>query len=185
MKIRLNEIPADGRSYEFTRLDKDIFEGIKDLVADFKVNIRIEPITSSNFQITGSIQASEVAECSKCGWDLPLKLNLKISEVLVKEEPQEIRKKQHVHGNQSMDFDSDQDQLQVTYYKSDELNLTEWLHEQIASQQSQFPWCEKINCEKFLETEKILERMRSQIPQELKNQSPFAGLAELSKQLKN
>ncbi len=145
MKINLNEIPEEGRDYEFDRESGELNTILSDLIGSrvYGVQFTIRPLGNA-YEVRGSVQTHLPALCSKCGWDIEVAVNRTLKEVLV-EEPKEDRKAHSVHGNQSVDFQ--EEGLSVTYYQNDKFDAGEFVHEAIALGTPFYPTCAQEKCE--------------------------------------
>jgi uncharacterized protein len=139
MKIRLNEIPADGREYDFDRESAELNDALEGLLRGnpYSVKFEIKPIGNA-YEMRGSLATSLSEVCSKCGEDFELPVEKKLHEILV-EEQEENRKTHSVHGNQSVDFFANGPSM--TLYKNDVFDAAEYVHEIIALAEPFYPVC--------------------------------------------
>jgi uncharacterized protein len=139
MKIRLNEIPQDGRSYIFDRKSGELNDALKDLIEKnpYLVDITIKPIGNA-FEMRGKIETFTHEVCSKCGEDFDLKINRRINEILFEDET-EYRKAHSVHGNQSVDFLGEGPSMLP--YKGNVFDAADYIHEVVALEEPFYPMC--------------------------------------------
>jgi uncharacterized protein len=151
MKINLREIPAEGRTYDFDRETGELNEALEDLLGKrpYNVSLFIKPM-GNVFEMTGSLRASLPEVCSKCGWDLELKISRKFHEFLM-EEQDSPRNAQSVHGNHSVDFLTEGPS--VTSTQNDVFDSAAYVHEAVGLATPFYPWCEDSQCVHLLEVE--------------------------------
>lgn len=145
MRINLNDIPTEGKQFKFTQADGKITPVMQDLIGqeDFSFDITIRPLGNA-FEVKGEGHSFADEVCSKCGWDLHLPIDKKIHEYLVIEEARP-RKSHSTHGNQSLDLE--QNGPDTTYLKSQQFNVGEFLHEQLALSWPEYPQCGTQECQ--------------------------------------
>lgn len=154
MKIKLNEIPNEGRQYTFNRETGELNEVLDDLLADrpYSVELFIKPIGNA-FEMTGRVNTMVGEICSRCGWDLDVAIDRKVREILMeeREDADTHRKSQSVHGNHSLDFSSEGPSM--TSYRDDVFDVGEFVHELIALEEPFYPDCGDDKCERLLEVQ--------------------------------
>jgi uncharacterized protein len=158
MKIRLSEIPADGRSYTFNRESGELNEALKDLIESrpYQVEFTIRPIGNA-YEMRGNATTTLSGVCSTCGWDFLLPIDRTIREILF-EEQDEHRKSQSVHGNQAVDFGADN--LSMTPVIGETLDASDYVHEVIALAEPFYPTCgENGTCLHVDEVSQILSKL--------------------------
>ena len=158
MTIRLSEIPAEGRSYEYDRESGELNEILSDLIEDhpYKVDLFIKPIGNA-YEMRGEIKAGVTEICSTCGWDFEANLGRKVNEILF-EEQEEHRKGHSVHGNRSVDFLGEGPSM--TAYKGDVFNAADYVHEVIALAEPFYPTCgENGQCKRQDEVAEIRRKL--------------------------
>jgi len=157
MRINLNEIPADGRSYEFNRQTGELNEALSDLLDknQYQVELYIKPMGNA-FEMKGKIASRKQTLCSKCGFDIDLPLVQNVKEILI-EEPKEYRKDQAVHGNGAVDFLADGPS--VTHYRSPFFNVDDYVHEAFALAEPFYPECGVNDCKNLKEVEDKLKEL--------------------------
>ena len=139
MKIRLNEIPEEGRSYEFDRISGELNEALEDLVGDhaYNADLFIKPI-GGVYEVSGRVNTTMDEVCSTCGYDFELPVSRGFREILVQEK-EEHRKSQSVHGNQSVDFL--EESLAMATFKGQVFDAGDYVHEVIAYAEPFYPTC--------------------------------------------
>lgn len=153
MKIRLNEIPQEGRNYTFNRETGELNSKLEDLVQDhaYDVELFIKPIGSA-YEMRGRVKTSVTDVCSLCGYDLELPIDRKVNEILM-EDTEEYRKAHSVHGNQSVDYEGEGPSM--VSYKGNVFDAGEFVHEAIALAQPFYPSCGDQKCEHLEEIRRI------------------------------
>jgi len=132
MKVNLEEIEKGGVDIDFSGSIKEpgIIETIGNVVAHLHIGKDLNEI-----QVSGEIKGKLKLQCSRClcYFHKKVKLNIELSylpiEDINKEEKYEIRK----------------DESNISYYKGDELNITEVIQEQLLLNIPIKPLCEE-NC---------------------------------------
>lgn len=175
MRIRLSDIPEEGRNYSITRESGELGAALDDLIpnAEFRVELSIRP-TGNVYLLEGKVQSSFQELCSLCGWDLSLPLNRAIKEILI-EAPPEDRETHYVHDHHT----PNEEELSTATYKNGMFDLGEYIHEVVAISEPSYPACEDPDCEHLAEANLKKEELRRQFEQAEAKQSPFAGLKSL------
>ena len=140
MKIRLNEIPSEGRSYTFDRESAELDQDLKDLVGDrpYLVEMNINPIGNA-YEMRGQFKTTLQETCSKCAYEFDLAVERSFHEILFEEQP-DHRKSHSVHGNQSVDFEGT-GSPSMTTVKGDVFDPGAFAHEAIALAEPLYPMC--------------------------------------------
>lgn len=181
MKIRLNEIPAEGRSYHFTRETGELNKDLEDLVHElpYDVAFTIRPIGNA-YEMRGKLKAQLTEACSKCGYDFDLPVEKTINEILFEGQEEDHRKGHSVHGNQSVDFLGEGPSMfEVT---GDIFDPGEYTHEVVALAEPFYPTCAPNgDCYRKEEVEETLARLEAESEKavEAKAANPFAVLQGL------
>jgi len=179
MRIRLSEIPEDGRHFSFNRETGELNEALRDLIdqAPYKVEFEIRPLGNA-YQLQGKLITQITETCSLCGWDLHLPLTKDINEILV-DEPAADRETHHVHGNQSVNFLNDGPSM--TPVQNETFDAAEYVHEVIALAEPLYPSCGDPDCEHLDEARRKREELAAEFARADENTNPFAQLkSELS-----
>lgn len=182
MKIRLNEIPEDGRHFSFTRETGELNASLKDILAKapYKIDITIRPLGNA-FEMEGKVVTSMNELCSLCGWDLNLPLSKTFKEILI-EAPEVDRETHHVHGSGSVDFTSDVNASST--YKDGMFDAGEFVHELVAISEPLYPACGDPDCEHLQEATAKRAELAAEFAKSDETKSPFAKLKEIQVQKK-
>lgn len=174
MKIKLNEIPEDGREYIINRKTAELNTALQDLIqaAPYDVNLMIRPINSKDFAMFGTVHTHTTEQCSICAEDFQFQINKKINEILIPD-PGEDRTGKYAKSSIPIS-ESAEDSLTVSNYKSSQLDLGEFIHEAVALEIPFNPRCEiclkKASLEPFIYDEKMSEETKP---------NPFKSLKDL------
>lgn len=157
MRINLNEIPADGMAYEFSRKTGELNDILADLLEKnpYEVELFIKPMGNA-FEMNGKLVSQKSAVCSKCGSDMELPLVQEVKEILI-EEPKEYRKDQAVHGNGAVDFLGNRPN--VVHYRGAYFNVDDYVHEAFALAEPFYPQCSENKCQDLDEIEAKLREL--------------------------
>ena len=161
MKIRLSEVPSEGRQYTFSRKTAELNESLNDLVGDhdYNVDFYIKPIGSA-YELRGQFNTTLNEICSKCGTEFELPVRRAVSEILM-EEQEEYRKQETAGGNQSVDFLSDGPSM-ITV-RGNIFDAGEFVHEAIALAEPSYPTCgPNDECLNFDEISQVIERLEAE-----------------------
>lgn len=183
MKIRLSEIPEDGRHFSFTRETGELNRALKDILekAPYKVEMTIRPLGNA-YEMEGKIVTSLSEICSLCGWDLNLPLNKPFKEIMI-EAPEIDRETHSVHGNQSVNFLSDTGSS--TTFKDGFFDAAEFVHELVAISEPLYPACGDPDCEHLEEATQKRAELAAEFSRADENKSPFALLKDVELTKKN
>lgn len=131
MKIKLSEIPEDGRSYEFNRKTAELNPILKDLIGDdaYDIQFFIKPLNSKDFSLSGTITTRTGEICSRCGDDFKFPVAKKINEILIPK-PEMDRTGKYIKSSVAI-TDTD-DNIAVLEYLNNQFDLGDYLHEAIA-----------------------------------------------------
>lgn len=132
MKIKLNEIPEDGRNYEFTRESGELNLILSDLIGDesFKIDFFIKPLNTKDFILTGQIRTRTEESCSRCGDSFKFPLSKKIKEILIPKQELD-RTGKYIKSSVAVS-ESDDNDAAVVEYENNQFNVGDFLHETIA-----------------------------------------------------
>lgn len=187
MKIRLAEIPDEGRSYLLDRSSGELNSALEDLIGTrpYTIDMTIRPIGNA-FEMRGSVKTSLEEVCSKCGYDFELPVDRKFNEIIFQEGHDEHRKSQGVHGNQSVNFLGDE-VLSMVPVKGNIFDAGAYAHEAVALAEPFYPTCgPNGSCLHAAEVAEIVERLSAEAEAAVQGdepRSPFAALKDLN--LKN
>lgn len=177
MKIRLLEIPEEGRHFTFTRETGELNGALKDILdkTPYKVDVTIRPLGNA-YEMEGRVVTSMAEICSLCGWDLTVPLNKTFKEILM-EEPEIDRETHHVHGNQSVDFLNDGPSS--CNYKDGLFDAGEYVHELVAISEPSYPSCGDPDCEHLEEATAKRAELAAEFSKADESRSPFAMLKDI------
>ncbi len=173
MKIRLNEIPEEGREYILNRKTGELNTVLQDLIEDaaYDVKLYIRPINSKDFDMNGDVKTLTGEQCSSCGEDFKLAVKRQIREILIPEQGEDRTGK---YAKSSTPISESEEGLSVSHYKSSQFDLGEFIHEAIALEVPFNPKCEeclkKADLEPFIYDEKMGEETKP---------NPFKSLKDL------
>lgn len=174
MKIRLNEIPEDGREYILNRNTGELNTILQDLIgnAAYDVQVYIRPINTKDFDMSGDIKTHTQEQCSTCGEDFNFPVNRRIREILIPE-PEEDRTGKYAKSSTPISETEEDTALRVSHYKSSQFDMGEFIHEAIALDVPFNPRCS--DCSKtaglkpFIYDEKMGEETKPNPFQSLKD----------------
>ncbi len=188
MKIRLGEIPDEGRNYTYDRSTGEMNAELEDLIGThpYAVDMFIKPIGNA-YELRGSLKTTLSEVCSKCGYDFELPVDRKFNEIIFEEE-NEHRKSQGVHGNQSVNF-SDEGTSMVPV-RGNVFDAGNYTHEAIALAEPFYPTCGPngscLHADEVAEVVERLEREANAAVNEVSEKTnPFAALKDLELSRKN
>jgi len=169
MKIRLNEIPEEGREYIFDRKSAELNSVLSDLIADnaHRIDLNIRPLNTKDFTVNGRISTKSKCQCSRCAEEFDLKIEKMVREILIPNQEQD-RTGRYARSNSVTSEDTS---ISVTEYDKLQFDLGEFLHEAIALEIPFNPYCEDClkpeNNKAFIYDEKMGEEVKP---------SPFQAL---------
>lgn len=175
MKIKLNEIPEDGRDYVFNRKTGELNTVLEDLIgkAEYTAQVFIRPLNSKNYDVKGTIKSTTEELCSHCGEDFNFKAQASVHEILIPG-ADEIKNSQFSKSNHVSELKDDGPG--VSEYFSEQFDVGELLHEALAFSIPFNPSHEKgdPDCKtaiKSADTDAFIydEKMSNTIEQEKKN----------------
>lgn len=161
MKIRLSEIPQEGRHYTFDRETGELNEALADILGEsrYSAEMELKPIGNA-YELRGRVRTSVPEVCSTCGYDFDLLIERKFHEILF-EEHEEGRKAHSVHGNQSVDFLGEG--VSMTPYRNEVFDAGEYVHEAIALSEPFYPKCGgEDTCQREAEVLEIRRRLEAE-----------------------
>lgn len=139
MKIRLNEIPEDGRQYTLNRETAELNSVLADLIDQnaYNVNLDIRPLNPRDFTLQGSLITRTHEQCSRCGEDFDFPVNKRLHEILIPGHDED-RTGKYAKSKTKV---SETDEVSVTEYTKQQFDLGEYLHEVIALEVPFNPFC--------------------------------------------
>lgn len=170
MKIKLNEISENGLDYWYNRQTAELNPILADLIDDkpYDVRLHIKPMNSKDYALSGQVTTSANELCSRCGENFDLPINKKLNEILIPERRSDRNDK---YARTPLSMQGESDEVSVTEYHHEQLDLGEYLHEAIAIEIPFAPHCDK--CQKkadelFIYDEKMGEEEKPNPFQALK-----------------
>lgn len=174
MKIRLNEIPEEGRNYIFNRKTAELNTALQDLIQNnpYDVSIDIKPLNTKDFTVTGTVLTKTPEQCSRCAEDFDLIIDKKIREILIPNQEEDRTGKYAKTSTTLVTADSNETTVSVTEYSKLQFDLGEFMHEAIALEIPFNPFCPKCikikNDKPFIYDEKMGEDVKPNPFQALK-----------------
>lgn len=143
MKIRLNEIPEEGRNYDFNRSTAELNEALKDLISanSYDINLYFQPLNSKDYTVTGQVKTQIAEQCSRCAEDFNLPIEKKIKEILIPAQEQDRTSK---YAKSKTLNSEGEEEVSVSEYSNLQFDLGDFLHEAIALEIPYTPHC--TNC---------------------------------------
>lgn len=131
MKIKLHEIPEEGKEYTFNRNTAELNDSLEDLIhnSGYDIRVHIKPLTTKNYEVRGSVNTATDELCSLCGDAFKFKVNARLHEILV---PALHEAKNNQFSKSNHVSELKEDGPGVTEYSNDIFDLGEYLHEAIA-----------------------------------------------------
>lgn len=170
MKIRLNEIPEEGRHYHLDRDTAELNSTLEDLIRNnpYSVDLDIRPLNPRDFSVSGRLLTKTSEQCSRCGEDFDFRVDKKIHEILIPGQEQD-RTGKYARSATAVTGDDD---VSVTEYTKQQFDLGEFLHEAVALEVPFNPFCDKClkpeNDQAFVYDEKMGEETKPNPFQALK-----------------
>ncbi len=131
MKLKLNEIPEEGREYIYTQETKELTPDISDLIENnsYHVQFFIKPLNNDDFIMNGLVTTKTKEICSLCGDTFHFPTMAKINEILIPKATDKEHEKQSKANHIS---EQDENAPAVSEYKNEVFELGEFIHEAIA-----------------------------------------------------
>ncbi|MBX2986468.1 MAG: DUF177 domain-containing protein [Bdellovibrionaceae bacterium] len=132
MRLRLHDIPEEGKAFLWDRQSGELNHVLADLIRDreYTAEFFIKPINSRNFELTGMIRTALPEQCSRCGIDFDFMSQTRFHEILIPEQSED-RTGRYARVNHISD--AEDSGLSVAEYAIDHtFDMGEYLHEQVA-----------------------------------------------------
>ncbi len=132
MKINLQEIPEEGKKFDWDDKSGELVEVLRDLIdsTPHSAVFFIRPINSRDYEMTGSIQTLVPESCSRCGIDFKFDVNQKFHEILIPHQPDDRTGK---YARVNHVSEATQEGPSVSEYNANYVfEIGEYLHEQVA-----------------------------------------------------
>jgi uncharacterized protein len=132
-RIRLIDIPTDGKHFVWDRKSGELNTVLADLIQelDYRVEFDIRPVNSRDYMLTGKIETQSPENCSMCGLDFKFPVHYKINEFLIPHQPQG-RNSQYARVNHVSDANDQDGPQSFEYDASGDLDMGDYVHEAIA-----------------------------------------------------
>lgn len=168
-RVTLSEIPLEGRTYHFSKDSGELNESLKDLIGDhdYQVEITLRPL-GNVFEISGLIKTNRDISCSRCARDIKQAINKPFTELIVIEDDRPRKTRSGHVSNESLASGP-----YCNYVKSEVFSLTDFIHEQIATEETFLVECGLPDCED------LLSQYQGELPPENEKNNPFAVLKNL------
>ncbi len=129
-QIKLKEIPPEGKTYSYSRATGELNNSLKDLIElhEYQAEVFIKPLNSKDFELKAAIRTFAPDICSRCGLDFKFNINLKLSEIMIPEQPQD-RTGKYVRVNHLSDNSENRESLE--YDSTAVLDIGEYFHGQL------------------------------------------------------
>ena len=160
MKIRLNEIPTDGRSFKFDRTTGELNQTMNELVQahPYEIAFTIRPIGNA-FELRGELSTVMSEICSTCGYDIEIPIKRRLSEILM-EEVETDRTGKTAGGTNSVNFDPNTPN--VFNYSDDHFDANAYAFEAVGASEPKYPTCGSDDCENLEEARAIQARLKAE-----------------------
>lgn len=134
-KIKLSEIPEDGREYTFNQATAEISADLKDLIGheNYDAKVFIKPLNHKDFSVVGRIKTATKEDCSLCGETFSLKADLEVNEILIPHNPRQERvekSEKQVRSNHMSELD--ESNVGVIEYHAEEFEIGSCLRQIVA-----------------------------------------------------
>lgn len=143
MKIKLNEIPEEGRTYTFNRQTAELNPVLQDILGnnEYDISLDIRPLNTKDFTILGRVSAQTHEQCSRCAEEFELPIQKKIHEILIPSQQEDRTGKYAKTSPHIVNASDDEQQIGVTEYSKQQFDLGEFVHESIALEVPFNPHC--------------------------------------------
>lgn len=132
MKINLNEIPSEGKSWSFNEKTGELNATLNDLIGKnpYQAELSILPLqTGGTYELRGSVKTQFPEQCSRCGIDFKHKINEKFNYLLMPE-LETPRDGKYTKPNHYTDLH--EETIETAEYQGHHFEAAEFLHEVIA-----------------------------------------------------
>jgi len=135
-KIKLNEVPEEGREYVFNQNTAELNADLADLIGSspFSATVYIRPLNTKDFELRGQVQASTNEDCSLCGESFKLPAKIQMSEILIPSTHRSSEKNDKTGKQSKPNHISDlaNDGTGVTEYQGEEFEIGQCIRQAIA-----------------------------------------------------
>ncbi|MBC7456771.1 MAG: DUF177 domain-containing protein [Bdellovibrionaceae bacterium] len=142
MKIKLNEIPENGRDYILNRKTGELNDVLQDLIqtTPYDLKFSIRPLNSKDYELKGTLETHTQELCSLCGDTFKFNLNVKINEILIESAGADKDLEKQSRSNHFSELN--ENGPSVIEYNEDTFELGEFAHESAAINIPFNPKCE-------------------------------------------
>lgn len=181
MKIKLTEVPEDGRDYHWNTQSGELKAILADIIGEnaYDTHFFIKPLNSRDFELTGNIKTHSPALCSRCGTDININVNERFHEILISKQ-ENPRNGKYSKVNHVSDLPTGGPE--TSEYENMVFDMGEYLHEVVALAAPFNPSCKhddaKVGNQSCFANENQLFSYDEKLPEE-KPESPFAALKNL------
>lgn len=132
MKIRLNEIPEEGREYKLNQNTAELNMALTDLVGKnpYEVDLFIKALNNRDYSIVGKLKTNTIEQCSSCGVDFNFSVNKKLNDFLIPKQDNTDRTGRYAKSSHISEADSETPD--TVEYEGQSFDLAEYIHEAIA-----------------------------------------------------
>ncbi len=132
MKLKLNEIPDEGREYIYTKETGELNEDLRDLIENnsYQVSFFIKPLNSDDFMLNGTVTTKTKEICSLCGETFHFPTTAKLNEIIIPKPPSEKEREKQSKANHISE--QDENAPSVSEYKGEVFEIGDLVHEAIA-----------------------------------------------------
>ena len=166
-RIRLNEVSENGDDFIYSKESGELSESLKDLIGsrDYNVKVHLRPM-GNVYEITCDFETSMGLSCSRCGRTTEQDISESSQELLVIEDKRPRNSK-----NAGSSQETGSSGPFCNYIPSDNFDLAEFVHEQVASNEPYIVECGRPDCVD------VLDSLQGEKGPEKAN--PFAVLKDL------
>lgn len=132
MKIRLNEIPEEGREYTLDQNSAELNSALSDLIGKnpYDVKIFIKALNNRDYTVTGQVKTNTIEQCSMCGIDFNFSVNKKLNDFLIPKQDNSDRTGRYAKSTHTSEAEDDGPDM--VEYDGQTFDLGEYVHEAIA-----------------------------------------------------
>lgn len=130
-KIKLHEIPEDGKTFHFNRETAELNQELKDLIenSNYNAEVSIKPLNSRDYEVKGQITTQTTEICSLCGEKFKFNIKTSFHELLIPAS-EDYKNSQFSKSNHVSELN--EEGPGVIEYKNEIFAAGEYLHEAIA-----------------------------------------------------
>lgn len=131
MKIKLSEVPEEGRDYKWSTNTGEANAVLKDIIGQnsYEAHFFIRPLNSRDFEMTGRIITKSPEVCSRCGQDINFPVDSKFHEILI---PKQSQGRTGKYSKVNHVSDLPDSGPEFTEYEDMAFDMGEYLHEVVA-----------------------------------------------------